>query len=426
MTQEQQIIYEISERIVTAQKPIRILDAVKWLPEIQEEFFAHQFKKLPAVDADYYRKLPLPFDPEEKIAEFYDIERDIHRKLGQFSGVSNIMLRMCREYRESVRMLRVRGSHEFSKISQGLYGSSTDAFYAGAPSLNDLAVLLSTTLSNIKSSSYLTELDEKKYSSQDAVDILRQRLKKYFIDPAEPVRVVLSDGIYADAAAGADVIKIRTDAIFSEREIRILEVHEGWVHVGTTLNGLNQPVCTFLSKGPPSSTIFQEGLAVIVEIFTFASHPTRIQRLTNRIASIHMAEEGADFIEVFNFLREQGFSDEDSYTQATRVFRGSTPVAGPFTKDLAYSKGFILIYNYIRLAIRNGLIDRIPLIFLGKTTIEDLHIYEDLIEEGTIVYPKYLPPHFRDLAGLTCWMSYSLFFNQLSIDKFSADYKSIL
>lgn len=425
LSDEQKTIHELSERIVAAQKPIRILDAIKWSPEVQADFFKHKCKKLPEVNTDYYRRSPLPFDPEVKAAEFYDIERDIHRKLGQFSGLSKIMLRMCREYREAVRMLEFRGSPEFCKISQELYGSASDAFYAGAPSLNDLAILLSKTLANLKNS-LNNEFDEKRYTSSEAVDLLKTRLEMHFSDPLQPVRVVISDGIIADAAAGADVIKIRTDAKFSERDLRILEVHEGWVHVGTTLNGLAQPICTFLSKGPPSSTIFQEGLAVIMEIFTFASHPNRIKRLTNRIVSIHMAENGADFLDVFHYFLHQGLTEEESYAHATRVFRGSIPTGGPFTKDLAYSKGFILIYNYIRLAIRNGLASRIPLIFLGKTSIEDLHVYEDLIAEGTIVYPKYLPIHFRDLAGLTCWMSYSLFLNQLSLEKFSADYKTIL
>ena len=98
---------------------------------------------------------------------------------------------------------------------------------------------------------------------------------KYFHEQGA-VRVRLSDGIVADSAAGSDYIKIRSDARFTEREVRLLEVHEGWVHLGTTLSGQNQPVCTFLSKGPPSSTITQEGLAVLMEILAFASHPGRV------------------------------------------------------------------------------------------------------------------------------------------------------
>lgn len=174
------------------------------------------------------------------------------------------------------------------------------------------------------------------------------------------IRVFESDGIVADAAAGADYIKVRADALFNERDVRALEVHEGLVHVGTTLNGLSQPICTFLAKGPPSSTVTQEGLAILMEVIAFASYPTRLRKLTNRTRAIHMAEEGADFLDVFHFYREQGYSLEDSYQNASRVFRGSTPDGLPFTKDLSYLKGFILIYNYIQLAVRKGKLEQIP------------------------------------------------------------------
>lgn len=422
---QQLAIRKLSNQIVEEQKLIRILDSIKWRNDIKDFFFRHKFKRLPPVDKAYYEANPLPYDPAEKIEAFYDIERSILRHLGQFSGIGKIMTRMCREYREAVRMLQARGTSEFTKISQELYGSSHDAFYAGAPELIDLANILSSALANI-GDNLRCEVDEKKYTSEEAVKLLKQKLSYHFTDPDEPVLVKIDDGIVADAAAGAEMIKIRKGARFSERDLNILEVHEGWVHIGTTLNGKAQPICTFLSKGPPSSTIFQEGLAVIVEIFSFLSHPSRIQRLTNRVAAVHMAENGADFIEIFEFFRTQGLTEEECYTHTTRVFRGSTPTGGPFTKDLSYNKGFVLIYNYLRLAIEAGLTSRIPLMFIGKTSIEDLHIYEELMKDGTILPPKYLPKYFKDLAGLTCWMSYSLFLNKLSLEKLRADYKTIL
>lgn len=354
---------------------------------------------------------------------------DIRRKLGQFSGIGGIMRRMCREYREVIRMLLARGTPEFSKISQDLYGSPEDAFYAGAPTLKDLAVLISETLSKLKRNH--VDLAEKKiYSSQEAVELLEKRLSTYFHSTKykqdHKIKVILSDDILADAAAGADIIRIRRGSRFSERDLRIFEVHEGWVHIATTLNGLAQPICTFLSKGPPSSTVNQEGLAIIMEIFTFSSYPNRVQRLTNRINAIYMAEQGANFIEVFNYFREQGLSEQESYSSTRRVFRGSTPTGGPFTKDLAYSKGFILIYNYIRIAIQKGLQEYIPLLFLGKTTLEDLHIYADLMSGGVLIPPVYLPPHFKDLSALSVWMAYSLFLNQLSLEHLTTDYKVFL
>lgn len=425
LTDYQSVIHELSELIVSAQKPIRVLDALKWDAEVQERFFKHKCKKLPHVDTDYYlTKNPLQFDPIKKIEEFHEIERSIRRKLGQYSGVGSIMQRMCREYSRVVEMLLVRGTPKFTEISQELYGSAEDAFHIGAPTLKDLATLVTDTLKNIKDQ-VVTDADIEKYTSEDAVNILSKRLGKYFIDSTS-MRVELSDGILADASAGAEKIKIHDGLMFSEREIRTFEVHEGWVHLGTTMNGLAQPICTFLSKGPPSSTITQEGLAIITEVFTFASYPGRLKRLTNRISAVSMAEAGANFLDVFNFYRKEGLDDNDSYQSTTRVFRGSTPDGGPFTKDLSYSKGFILIYNYIRLAVQRGLVNQIPILFMGKTTLEDIHILSDLVEEGIAIPPKYIPPQFRDLAALSAWMCYSLFLNKIDLQRMATDFKAIL
>jgi uncharacterized protein (TIGR02421 family) len=421
----QMMVRELSERLVKAQRPIRILDALKWGPEVREDFFNHNCKRLPHIDQHYYQRRPLSFDPQDKTNEFYGIERDIRKKLGQFSGVGNIMERMCHEYRQVIRMLVARGTPEFTQISQDLYGSTLDAFYAGAPTLKDLSILLSTTLPELKKNA-MTNDDKKIYCSEKAVELLGNRLNKYFGDKDEHSWVKLSDDIIADASAGAECIKIRCDSRFSKRDLRALEVHEGWVHLGTTLNGLAQPVCTFLSKGPPSSTVTQEGLAIITEIFTFSSFPDRVQRLTDRVTAIALAEEGADFFDIFNMLCDKGVTPQSAYTATARVFRGSTPSGGPFTKDLVYSKGFILIYNYIRLAVQRGLVSRIPMLFVGKTTLEDLHVLEDLVSENLVVMPKYVPPQFKDMSALSAWMCYSLFLNKLSLDELSVNYKPFL
>lgn len=421
----QQTIHDLSERLVKAQQPIRVLDAIKWDSNIQVEFFKQKGKKLPPITREYYLQNPLPFDVDQKNIEFYDLERDIHRQLGQFSTVGNIMLRMCREYRELIRMLEHRGQPEFSKLSLQLYGSAEDAFYAGQPSLKDLAAMLSETLANFKMPAN-SKLDEKRYNSEEMVKTLQKRMDKYFHDVKRRVTVKLSDGIIADSAAGADLIRIRKGAMFSERDIRIMEIHEGWVHIGTTLNGLSQPICTFLSKGPPSSTVTQEGLAIIMEIFTFASYPGRVQRLTDRISAIALAEQGANFIDVYNFYLAHGVAQEDAYHATTRVFRGSLPDGGPFTKDLVYSKGFILIYNYIQLAVEKGMTSNIPLLFTGKTTLEDLRSLADLIDEKIVIPPKYIPIQFQDLSALSAWMSYNNFLRKLSYERIAIDYKDVL
>lgn len=205
-----------------------------------------------------------------------------------------------------------------------------------------------------------------------------------------------------------------------------MEVHEGWVHLASTFNGLSQPVCTFLGKGPPSSTITQEGLAVITEIFAFASHPGRVRRLTNRIEGVALAEQGANFLEVYRFFLGEGYDPGDSYQQTRRIFRGSLPEGcGPFTKDLCYSKGFVLIYNFIRLAVRRGLAWRVPLLFCGKTNLSDIKTIAQLVEEGLIVPPRFLPPQFADLNALSAWMCFSNFLSHLTLKRIEEDYAGL-
>ncbi|OYW94602.1 MAG: hypothetical protein B7Z23_03395, partial [Pseudomonadales bacterium 32-61-5] len=108
----------------------------------------------------------------------------------------------------------------------------------------DLGIMLSESLSNIGND---LGREPKTISAAEAVDILQARMNEAFPDD-QAVRVFESDGIVADAAAGADYIKIRSDALFNQRDLNILAVHEGMVHVATSLNGQHQPICTFLAK----------------------------------------------------------------------------------------------------------------------------------------------------------------------------------
>jgi uncharacterized protein (TIGR02421 family) len=421
----QQIVKTLSDKIVRAQRPIRLLEAVRWGDDVKREFFRDQCKKLPNVNANYYKARPLKYDLDEKMQEFDALEVEIRTKLGQFSGVSQIMQRMCREYAQSMQMLKARGTPDFAKHSKQLYGSSCDAFYAGAPTLRDLGVMVADTLENICNSAGTIQ-DKKTHSAAQAARILQTRLRDYFTDPADNIRAQSSTTIMSDAAAGAEQIKLNAQVSFSDRQIRQLEVHEGWVHLGTTLNGLAQPICTFLSKGPPSSTVSQEGLAILMEILTLSSYPSRVQRINNRIIAIDMAENGADFIDVFRFFQTHHLNDSESFNFAARVFRGSTPSGKPFTKDLAYTKGFVSIYNYIRLAVQRGLLSHIPLLFVGKTTLGDLRTISDLVEEGLVVAPKYVPKIFKDPAALSAWAAYSLFISQLDTDKIAGDFRDLL
>src|SRR5690606_19316599 len=124
----------------------------------------------------------------------------------------------------------------------------------------------------------------KNISATEAVVQLQEKMNRYFGDGR--VRVEISDEIVSDAAAGGDRIKINRRASFSELDIKVLEVHEGWVHIGTTLNGRKQPWATWLSVGSPRITAIQEGMAVLMETLTFSSFPQRARRISDRVVAV--------------------------------------------------------------------------------------------------------------------------------------------
>src|SRR5437763_2266234 len=80
----------LSDRLVEAQRPIRILDAIKWEDDVERAFFAADGKTLPPVSRAYYAARPLPFDPEAKREEFRALERDVRRRLGPYNAAGRI------------------------------------------------------------------------------------------------------------------------------------------------------------------------------------------------------------------------------------------------------------------------------------------------------------------------------------------------
>lgn len=414
---------ELSDRLVKLQTPIRILDAISWPRATREEFFQHKGQRLPNITADYYINRVPGFDTVALRQALAELERDIVRNLGQLSPISQLMKRACREYRDVIRMIEARGTEEFHELSVELYGHPDDVFHAGEPTLAELAQMLSSPLASLLASDALPE-EAKNLDAAVAVERLQQQLNVSM--PGLSVEVMLSDGIISDAAAGSDRIKMNQDVKFSQRELDILEVHEGWIHVGTTQNGLAQPYLTCLSKGTPSATITQEGLAVLTEIITMRSTPRRLAKLVGRIDAVKQAADGADFIEVYRSGVAKGMSTDEAYTLTQRVFRGSTPNGSPFTKDLAYIKGFVLVYNLIRVAIQIGRIDRLPLLLTGKIAVDDFRQICELHDSGVIEAPRFVPPHFKDMRGLAAWLSVGRFLGDFSFTQLENDYKPLI
>lgn len=404
--------HRLSEALVAAQKPIRILNSIKWTDEVEHYFLASGAGSQPDVDADWYRaNRPLKFDPVEKRAELGDLLADIANTLGS-SPMGRLLTERVGEYLRVVELLEARGSTQFAAVSAELYGDVDDALHHGGPTLAALGDVLDEALANISNSRWEPP-EDREHDAAAAVDLLTERLAP--VCGLDEIVVKLDDGIVSDAAAGSTYIKLREDATFSERALRVLEVHEGWVHVATGLNGRAQPVATFLAKGTPSTTITQEGLAVFTEITTLSSSPTRLRKISRRMQAIAMADEGATFLDVYRWFGDHGLDHDDAWAASVRVFRGSLPTLGPFTKDLVYSRGFLEVYNLIRLAVGNGDIDLLPLLFVGKISVHELGLIKTLHDDGVIVDPPTLPPSMSDVTALASWMAMSNLLNRVDV-----------
>ena len=416
-------VKRLSQRIVEAQKPIRILDAIKWDPSVEQQLRKTHFKQMPKIGPEHYQKIELGYDPNRKIEELADLAKDIRSSLGDEDPLTRLMVSTTEQYLDVVNMLLYRGQKQFWEYSKRLYGSPKDKFFGDQNTILDLGRLLYEILNRIDDHALGPEQPEN-MDAADVVKHLNERFSAYFQD--QGVEAKISDGIIADAAAGGDTVKVRQGAMFSQRDVDLLEVHEGWVHVGTTQNGNHQRVAKWLSKGPPRCSATQEGLAVIMEILTFRSCPRRARTINDRILGIDKAEDGANLLELIEFYRVEGYSEEDSLTNAKRVFRGGVIEGGaPFTKDISYCRGFIENYNFLRAAIRAGRPKLIPFLFVGKIHVDDIPLLYQKYEEGLVDAPRYLPPQFRDLNGLAVWMSFSSFLNQVDLQRIQEHYDKL-
>jgi len=395
----------LSDLLVELQKPILILDAIKWPYAVQEDFLNDKGNALPRINKQYYQSLPLRFNPEQKLQQLKELKTKVNRELGKSDPLGKILKRTITQYMVVIDLLLSRGTSEFQHYSKQLYGSASDHLYGDKKTLLDLGERLCHIFS-LPAAAHLERQYPKDIKALDAVNILNGRLKDYFLK--DNFNVLLSDGIVSDASAGGDGIKINANSSFSGLDLQVLEVHEGWVHVGTTLNGRQQDWASWLSIGSPRITATQEGLAVLIETLTFSSYPGRARRISDRVIAINLAEQGADFIEVYRYFREKGLSENDSYVITQRTFRGGDAKGGAcFTKDLSYVRGFVETVNFIKSAILSGVPELLPMLFVGKVTLEDIPVLYEHMLEGLITPPKYLPPMFRDLNGLYTWFGFS-------------------
>jgi uncharacterized protein (TIGR02421 family) len=390
------LLRDISAEILAAQKPLRVIRALAWPDEVEQEFFAQGASVLPRASYN------IPAGVADSLATF----QSLGRRLDGENEIERFLRETCVAMATAARMLLAIGSRDFYHNSVELYGRPASLSSDRHTTNLDLARHFEQVVAGF--SPPLSDVDRPTLGAEEAAEFLRGRFAAFFTD--HPVKVKIVDHLAATASSTAAEIRLKCNARFSQRDLRQIEFHEGQVHMATTLNGRAQPVVPFIGMPSPRTTRTQEGLAVFTEFITGSTSLSRVRRLCDRTSAIHMAEEGASFVDLYRFFLDRGNDRHTSFDCARRVMRGGLVEGGaPFTKDGCYLDGLLRVTNFLRIALVKGQSQLVRLLFVGKLAVDDTPLFDRLAREGLVREPIYLPAWAKDLSYLTAFMSYTAF-----------------
>jgi uncharacterized protein (TIGR02421 family) len=452
---------EINQRISAAaqalreaEQPLRILGLLAWPLEVRQRFLEQGGREMPRV--------AYPPADTRAVDEALAHARPL---IDQAGPAREWLSRTADRIGTASRMLRHLGEPEFHACSVQLYGAPDAVLADAGRSPLDLARRLRKIIDGMSH----IDLGAPAAASATADDVARRMsaaVHKFFGDEAPAIEVV--DNLSANATAGPDRIRIRSTARFTDRDVEQLVHHEAGIHVATGLNGRHQTELPILASSHPGTTRTQEGLAVFSEFITGCMDVDRLSRLTDRVLGIHMAAEGADFLEVYRYFLGRA---EDSqapsiastdpgmttggdmgpaglgaigmgkvsgaehdlamrkvaFEQARRVFRGGVLSGGaPFTKDIVYLDGLLRVHDFLRSVVAAGRADLLMLLFCGKLDLDDIPVLCELAELGLLKPPKFLPPWAADRRFLVSYLAYSGFLGRVRMGQVHERYSEIL
>lgn len=252
-----------------------------------------------------------------------------------------------------------------------------------------------------------TDTSDQSFQGEEAMGYIRNRLLETFDE--SDVDVKASTSLLSDSSAGRRVLKLNPYKTYSTQHLDIFLVHEGWVHLGTSLNGASQKEHSWLSTWAPRTTFLQEGLAVLTEIITGHMTHQRWGKVMLRHLATSMAERGSNIQEVYAFLRHNEIEELDAFKLALRVFRG-VPLEGgmAFTKELLYLHGMIQLLYHLQLHQAD-----LRSLWVGKLSFEE-HVLlmrnPNELHADLRYFPKQLEdPFVQDRLQKLKTLSFSLF-----------------
>jgi uncharacterized protein (TIGR02421 family) len=396
-----------------AEQPLRILGLLAWPIEVRDRFLASGGKALPQVE--------YPAVDTRAVDEALATAAPLIDKSGP---ARQWLERIADRLAVASHMLNHLGQPAFHQSSHQLYGAPGEALPDSSASPLQLAQRLRRIIDQMAHIDLGAPPDPTATADQVARR-MRAAVVKFFGEAAPAVEIV--DSLSANATAGADRIRIRAGAHFTDRDVDQLIHHEAGIHVTTALNGRAQTELPILASSHPGTTRAQEGLAVFAEFITGGMDVDRLSRLADRVLAIQMAIDGADFIEVYRYFLDKGATEKAAFEQTRRVFRGGVLTGGaPFTKDVVYLDGLLRVHDFLRSLIAAGRADVLQLLFCGKLALADIPVLCELAELGLLKAPRFLPPWASDRRFLVSYLAYSGFLGKVSMGKVHERYAAVL
>jgi uncharacterized protein (TIGR02421 family) len=403
----------LDRRLVQAVKGIKLLSLVSWPIKVQTKFLErhHQGKtRLPEVE---YPRLDFTGTRDE-----IEAIQQVAKTYGDHP-IADYIWRTAESSSIAAQLLESLGTPQMTEFSIRLFGRPGHNLPGAEVTNLDAAqhfIFLADELSR--------ELATVEADYCISAEILRSELQHH-IDQMfthHKVSVEIDPNLTAKAAAGTTRIRVRSATGFSEYDRHQLLEHEAFVHSLTGINGSKQPNLTSLALNTPRVTATQEGLATFAEQITGTIDIGRMKRFSMRIIAIDMALKGADFIDVFRYFLENDQTEADSFSSASRIFRGA-PVTGgaAFTKDTVYLHGLLSVHTFFRWSLKNQRLKLCRNLFAGKMALHDVIALEPWFDSGWIIQPTYLPHWVQRANGLAGALAFSLFANRIRLERVQAE-----
>lgn len=299
-----------------------------------------------------------------------DIER-IRRELKRTPEINHPLVPLfhgkIKEIGKRLDLLEARGTDDFSRCSEELFGKATQGLYRSAVNF-------------LKKNSPIQPDASEVVDAKTAAAVVEDFCKNNKL--GHWVISIIEDSVADMQVTKRGKVLIRKQATFSKARLEALLVHEIGTHVFRFENGKRQEFRLF-ARGTSGYLETEEGLAIYNQNQLGINLGEKYLTPALLVVAVYMAMK-MGFRELFEFLQQTyDLSDDLAWKICVKAKRGTGDQAKPgaFTKDIAYFKGEREVTKFIK---DGGSISEL---YMGKITIADLDIVR---EYGGVIAPKFL------------------------------------